>query len=262
MDLVKSVSIANMVNQRVAVIERIDAALKMLQEAREIADRAHVGFPYFQVSRHYYHRGGSSFGLEVDAEGARREIRNIVDVAAWQYLMSESGLMTFMDAKARERWKDELDKQDVPELTPENVEATFAAMYGQRGDMLERGVIECFKGLSWDYHTNVPQRFGKRIVLQGVRGWYSRAADKLDDLNRVFCLFDGVPEPDHRDAPGHKTESAAREKSHGVMDFPYFSVRWFKNGNCHLTFTRLEFVERMNQIIAKHYPGALPAEIR
>ena len=36
-------------------------------------------------------------------------------------------------------------------------------------------------------------------------------------------------------------------------------IRTFKNGNGHVTFTRPDLVERMNLIIAKHYPGALPA---
>jgi len=36
-------------------------------------------------------------------------------------------------------------------------------------------------------------------------------------------------------------------------------IRTFKNGNGHATFTRPDLVERMNLIIAKHYPGALPA---
>lgn len=39
----------------------------------------------------------------------------------------------------------------------------------------------------------------------------------------------------------------------------YLSIRTFKNGNGHVTFKRIDLVERMNTIIAKHYPGALPA---
>lgn len=39
----------------------------------------------------------------------------------------------------------------------------------------------------------------------------------------------------------------------------YLSIRTFKNGNGHVTFKRPDLVEKMNKIIAKHYPGALPA---
>ena len=32
-----------------------------------------------------------------------------------------------------------------------------------------------------------------------------------------------------------------------------------KNGNGHVTFLRMQPVYRMNEILAKHFPGALPA---
>jgi len=40
----------------------------------------------------------------------------------------------------------------------------------------------------------------------------------------------------------------------------YFHLRWFKNGNGHLTFKRADLVEQMNRILAKHYPNALASE--
>ncbi|ONZ24329.1 hypothetical protein A8F44_22135, partial [Burkholderia cenocepacia] len=39
-------------------------------------------------------------------------------------------------------------------------------------------------------------------------------------------------------------------------------LRWFKNGNGHLTFKRADLVDRMNLILAKHYPNALASEAR
>lgn len=37
----------------------------------------------------------------------------------------------------------------------------------------------------------------------------------------------------------------------------FFRVRYFQKGTAYLTFKRLELVERMNDIIAKHYLGML-----
>ncbi|HCR2982362.1 TPA: DUF4942 domain-containing protein [Serratia marcescens] len=37
----------------------------------------------------------------------------------------------------------------------------------------------------------------------------------------------------------------------------FFSIRYFQKGSVHITFKRPELVERMNDIIAKHYPGML-----
>ncbi|NUU65849.1 DUF4942 domain-containing protein [Enterobacteriaceae bacterium BIT-l23] len=38
-----------------------------------------------------------------------------------------------------------------------------------------------------------------------------------------------------------------------------FSIRYFQKGTGHITFKRLDRVEKMNDIVAKHYPGTLPA---
>lgn len=45
----------------------------------------------------------------------------------------------------------------------------------------------------------------------------------------------------------------------GQVENEYLQIRVYKNGNGHVTFKRPELVDRMNLIIAKHFPGALPA---
>lgn len=38
------------------------------------------------------------------------------------------------------------------------------------------------------------------------------------------------------------------------------SIRYFQKGSGHITFKRLDLMEKMNDIVAKHYPGMLPAK--
>jgi hypothetical protein len=38
-----------------------------------------------------------------------------------------------------------------------------------------------------------------------------------------------------------------------------FSIRYFQKGTGYITFNRLGLVEKMSDIVAKHYPGMLPA---
>jgi hypothetical protein len=35
-------------------------------------------------------------------------------------------------------------------------------------------------------------------------------------------------------------------------------VRLYRNGNGHVGFKRLDLIDSMNRIIARHYPNALP----
>ena len=260
-ELVKSVSIENMINQRAAVVERVMAALDLLSEAQGIARAAHVGFPDFGIDQGYRR---SSTGLG-DRAALDKAVLREIDSAAWKYLMDESGLRSFMDSKARAEWDSGLREGVVPELTVDTVASTFAGLYGARGDMFERGVIECFKSLSWTYKTNLPQKFGKRLIMQNLHsGGYCSVygkMDKLDDLMRVMCVADGKPEPDYRSGTSNLISAGLRE-SKGWPKFvenEMMSLKLFKNGNGHITFKRPELVNKLNLIIAKHYPGALPA---
>ncbi|MEW6343171.1 MAG: DUF4942 domain-containing protein [Pseudomonadota bacterium] len=264
-DLVKSISIANLANQRVAVVERIRAALDLLAEAQQLARAAHLGFPRLVLDESYGCRGRPAvtgeYAVRADAEAA---IVRIVDICGWDYLLSESGLRTFMDAQAREQWNKQIAEGDVPELTAANIEATFAQLYGARGDMFERGVIACFRRLSWDYKTNQPFRFGKRIIVRYLLSQGSlnhRVTDELDDLMRVFYVLDGKPEADHRHG-AYYLVSDAQQQRRAEAENDYFHLRWFKNGNGHLGFKRPDLVSQMNLILAKHYPNALASEAR
>lgn len=291
-ELVPSVSIANLVNQRAAVIDKVNAAIELLREASTIARAAHLGMPRVTMSTSYSRHGsdvelarafvhvqrdGSTWEREAShVADVARILRLGVDAAAWQYLMHESGMRSLMDAEARKTWDEAISKGDIPELTEANVRSTFKMLHDSRADIFERGVIACFKSLSWDHKTNLPQKFGKRIVITYLRSSVSGGSggrygggtslghpnydrcNRLDDLERVLTVLDGKPEPDHR--RGWYSRMASNDKTtEPPIDSDYLSVRSFRNGNAHITFKRPELVDRMNLILAKHYPGALPA---
>lgn len=290
-DLVPSVSIANLVNQRAAVLARLRSAVELVREASEIAAAGHLGMPRIMVSNTYGRhasdgRNIATAYLRTDRDGARwtdeaspaadidEMLTKGIDAAAWQYLMHESGLRSLMDATARQKWDGAINDGKIPELTDANIRSTFAMLHDQRGDMFERGVVACFKALSWSHTTNLPQKFGKRAILRFVRGQvapvrrgssgtrlgspnYNRCSS-LDDLERVFHVLDGKPEPDHRQG-WYGRIGAARSVNDPDPESDYLRVSTFRNGNGHLTFKRLDLVDKMNRIIAKHYPGALPA---
>jgi len=258
-DLVPSVSIAALILKRDAMVERIRQAHTLLGEANELAE----GLFGDECRGHRLglvnHRSRRDFSSEAGLNEMIRE----VDGRAWSYLLRESGLKTFMDAEAREKWFKAINKNDVPPLTQQNIEATFSALYESRGEMFERGVIAIYCSFSWDYKTNSPVKFGKRLVLRRIvdTGAYPtvshRGSNELDDLTRVLSVLDGKPEPDYRHGTYQRMIEARWPRESKDIELDYFSVRGFKNGNGHLTFSRQDLVDRMNAILAKHYPGAL-----
>jgi hypothetical protein len=257
-ELVPAVSIENLLNVRNGVLERYAKIRDLYAEARGMLDAINIRVPRVCVANGY-----RNDGRDVDDTHTLEYVGKSIDAETWGYLMRESGLRTFMDAKARETWDEKISKHEVPPLTIDNIEATFSDLYANRGRMFEDGVINVFKRLAWDYKTNSPVRFGKRIIVTYLAQYAGtspsfRTTDQVDDLMRVFHVLDGKPERDVRRAT-YQDMSAAWAKRERFYENEYIAVKWFKNNNGHITFKRLDLVDKLNDILAKHYPGALPA---
>lgn len=258
MELVRSISIDNLLNQREAVIDRFRKAQAMLEEAKQVADAAGITAEY--KTFHTLAVGDWQHCDFMEGERGLEKIIKRMDAWAWDKLLHDSGIRTFMHADARREWDKQIRDLDCPPLTRETIAETFKNLYASRGQMMEDGVIDVFRRLSWHYKTNLPQKFGKRLVItslaspDGSPSYWAKAADSLDDLVRVFCLFDGKPEPDHRQGMHAQIHDKKRER---FLDHEFFTLRWFKNGNGHLNFKRQDLVDRLNEIIERRYPGAL-----
>jgi hypothetical protein len=262
-DVVQSVSITHLLQQRDAVLERLAQAFGILQEAHDMAIAAHLGFPNIVASKDYRGQSQDVVGKHATDGAALNACRAAIDANAWRYLMDESGMRSLMSASKRREFDDQVSKSHMPELTREAVYATFGALHESRADMFEQGVIECFRKLSWRYKTNLPQKFGARIIVTYLCYSYGinhNAADHLDDLMRVFHVLDGKPEADHRQGCYAKLASVFRDQPSWPKRFAndYFEVRLFRNGNGHVFFKRPALIDAMNAIIGRHFPGTLP----
>lgn len=255
-ELIRSVSIDNMLNQREAVSSLLHRARILLLEAADLATAAHLGTVRDLFNPR--HHAPTNVNL-LDDDGHAKAL-HILDGPAWVFLMSESGNRTFLDKTARNTWDESISKGDYPPLTKETIVQTFGNLHLSREEMFDRGVLETFKRLSWNYKTNQPFKFGKRIILTYLCDQWGhlnhRPLDELEDLHRVFCVLDGQLEPDHRHGVGTAMRTVAANKD-TTWTGPYFAVRWYKKGTGHVTFTRPELVTAMNRILAKHYPHAL-----
>jgi len=266
LELIPSVSIENLLSQRDAIIERLRTAAKLFQEIDVLANSAFPQARYsYAVPALECRRLNSRFPDHLE------DFEKSVDATAWDHLLVASGLRTFMDAEARKKWDVSISERKVPPLTDENIRATFQDLYMKRNEMFENGVIAVYKSLSWDYKTNSPRRFGRRIILRccvdtfgnGAKRWVTgpcyEACNKLDDLIRVFSLLDGKPEPDSRMGAYKTLREAQWPKEQTTVELQgMLIVRGFKNGNGHITFLRSDLIDKMNLILAKHHSHTLP----
>lgn len=258
-----SISIANLLQQRDAILTLVQEAVEKITQAYTIAEAARLGFPDVTISREYRGHGLHMTCPYANTVDVLETAQACIDAGGWDRLIKDSGLRSLMSAAKRKEMEEAIHTKTIPALTRDAITTTFKALHESRAEMFEQGVIECFQRLSWHYKTNLPQKFGKRIVvsyLTSYGGGNFPQCDQLDDLLRVFYVCDGKPEADHCRSTYHLISEAMRATEiwpkQAAND--YFSVRLYKNQSGHVTFTRPDLVTRLNLIIAKHYPGALP----
>lgn len=265
-ELICSTSIERIVTGRNAALGQIEMLIQKLDEISRLTSS--IGG---NVANHWAMRQGHSYDcwLMQPVNKAMPVITRNIDRSIWRDLMLKSGMLTLMDAEARNQWAKNLEEGDLPAITEANILSTFEQLHHNKQDVFERGIINIFKGLSWDYKTNNPCYFGKKIIVNNLvkhdRWGYSLnwgwRRDQLTDLERMLYLLDGKTIPDNRHDVSIRFMDFVRDNPHQqVFEDDLFTIRYFQKGSGHIMFKRLDLVEKMNDIVAKHFPGMLPAK--
>ncbi|ECJ2934362.1 DUF4942 domain-containing protein [Salmonella enterica subsp. enterica] len=271
-ELIPSVAVDRIIAQRNSGVEMFMQGIKALQEAEKLLAAA-AGRDGFSGMAQLVESGLRGSRSAKGDEVIRRSICLHADRDIWQRLMEDTGMLTLMSAAQKKQWSTDLYSDNCPEISLDNVLATFRQLNASKAETFEQGVIDVFRNLSWDYKTNHPRYLGKRIIIDGVLDnfqgkWYSVRSygqERINDLARPFWLLDGKTVPDFRVSEGAQLSNFIQQggvNSVGeLLTCDYFTLRVFKKGSAHITFTRPDLVDRVNDIIARHYPGALPPAV-
>lgn len=265
-DVICSTSIERIVTGRNAALTRIESLISELDDISILTHDIGGGTVQEWGMREGHHY--DCWFTEKPVKAMKAMTRNI-DRRIWRDLMNKSGMLSLMDAQARDEWHKSLEKDDIPAISEDNILSTFEQLHQSKGEVFERGVINVFKGLSWDYKTNNPCYFGKKIIVNNLvkydKWGYSLSwgwrRDQLADLERMLFLLDGKTIPDNRHDVTIRLMDFIRDNPRQqVFEDDLFTIRLFQKGSGHITFKRMDLVEKMNDIIAKHYPGMLAAK--
>lgn len=195
-DVICSTSIERIVTGRNTALTQIEVLIQQLDDistlTRSIGGKTALDWAMKQDFR-------CGCWLMEKREAAMKAITRNLDRSIWWDLMKQSGMLSIMDAQAREQWYSSLEKDDIPAVSEVNIISTFEQLHLNKGEVFERGVINVFKSLSWDYMTNSPCRFGAKIIVSGLvkcDRWgfglnWSWQRDRLADLERMLMLLDG-----------------------------------------------------------------------
>ncbi|CAI1129793.1 TPA: DUF4942 domain-containing protein [Klebsiella pneumoniae] len=262
-ELICSTSIERIVTGRDTALKQIEQLIQQLDSISRLTSEIGGG-----TAQDWAMKVGHRYDswMTENTDKALPAITRNIDRSIWRDLMLKSGMMALMDAQARDQWHKNLEEGDLPAISEVNILSTFEQLHRNKMDVFERGIINVFKGLSWDYKTNSPCSFGKKIIVNNLVthnrwgfnlnwGW---RRDQLADLERMLFLLDGKPIPDNRgDVTTRLMDHIRDNPSKDVYEDDFFSVRYFQKGTAHITFKRPDLTEKMNDIVAKHYPGML-----
>lgn len=262
-ELILTTSIERVVTGRDSALKQIEQLIEQLDAISRLTSEIGGG-----TAQDWAMKPGHRYDswLTEKADKAMPAVTRNIDSSIWRDLMLKSGMMALMDAQARDQWHKNLEEGDLPAISEANILSTFELLHLNKMEVFERGIINVFKGLSWDYKTNSPCSFGKKIIINNLVshnrwgfslnwGW---RREQLADLERMLFLLSGKSIPDNRSDITTQLMAYIRDNpDKDVYEDEFFRVRYFQKGTAHLTFKRLDLVERMNDIIAKHYPGML-----
>ncbi|HCM2865159.1 TPA: DUF4942 domain-containing protein [Salmonella enterica subsp. enterica serovar Stanley] len=264
-DMICSTSIERIVTGRNAALEQIRTVTERIAEisalTRSIGGKAALDWGMKQDFR-------CGCWLMEKPEAAMKAITRNLDRSIWRDLMKKSGMLSLMDAQARDQWYRNLEGDDIPAISEANILSTFEQLHQSKDEVFEHGVINVFKSLSWDFKSNSPCKFGKKIIVNGLVkcdrwgfglnwGWQR---DRLADLERMLMLLDGKPAPDNRaDVTRRLGDHIHDNRGSNSYEDEMFKIKYFQKGTAHITFKRPELVDKLNDIIARHYPGRVAA---
>ena len=161
-DVICSTSIERIVTGRNVALAQIEALIQQLDDVstltRSIGGKTALDWAMKQDFR-------CGCWLMEKREAAMKAITRNLDHGIWRDLMKRSGMLSIMDAQARDQWYNSLEKDDIPAVSEENILSTFEQLHLNKGEVFERGVINVFKGLSWNFKTNSPASLGRKLSL-------------------------------------------------------------------------------------------------
>jgi len=80
---------------------------------------------------------------KIDVEGRMKAFMADTDASIWSYLLERSGIRSIMDVEAIKQWEASM-AEDIPEVTLENLTATFQTVMADADLIFKRGLANAF----------------------------------------------------------------------------------------------------------------------
>ena len=205
---------------------------------------------------------GGNAGLLYMKHG-RDEVVKSSTKGAWWYIIQQTRVLEMCSIKQRKQIEDQLERDELPQITEANVWALLEKLRKDLPEMLQQSVAEVYRILrpgacQWDlYKTNAKDKWevGSKLILSGyVETGYGHARvnhyreQDIRAIDNVFHLLDskGVAKyPDDLVT----TIDGALTKGESRCETEYFRCKMFPvTGTLHLEIKRDDLRKELNRI--------------
>lgn len=240
------------------------------------------------------HKASVSYFIEGNKQERARDYRSVAEIFRlegaigalnadfWQRALNMTDVFSYMPAKRREEWSAQIrsplgekaprlsrwDLKDgrvqkewtiepLPDFEEETVRSTVMGLLNSRQSFFAERVDGIFQNLSGDHVTNVPQGFGKRMII-----WAERKKDYITDLRQVVAKFMGRDDEPNWCSTNQLLAAAGRQSGKWMsIDGGSMRIRTYMKGTAHFE-VHPEMAWKLNMVLASLHPMAIPAEFR
>mgnify|MGYP005858594885 CR=1 FL=1 len=231
---------------------RIKEGYDLLIEADQTQNRVFSAYRPGGFHRSYVH----------EKEKTLKEFR----VQAWRFIVNSLGIYNLMSLKRQNEFDENCTEGNLPEISRETVFAFLDDVMNGASEIVAETVREVYDYLrpgarAYNKHKtntkNARWYLGEKVVLTSVldvngHAWTTEYSmniwrrDYLIQIDRVMHLLDGAGIPDGYLSPLVDAIQTTPYYSGASGETDYFSFKCYFNGNLHLTFKRLDLVDRLN----------------
>lgn len=275
-DIIPRSTIESIVALRNVALEKFGGAYVALTDANKAIQEAHAASAAAapnQINSYTFQSDRARKDFLCKLEIASEEnflsaARRLTDIAVWSYIIEMTELESVMDKEEKDKLRTELN-EDPPEVTVDNIHATLERFVQEADTIWRRGVANCFSKLDRRFRSHTGWKIGSRVILDrafddwGHWNFHRNHQDTLIDIERAFYILDGSRVPEHWYGITSAIDQARRSDGHSLsprqteVSSEFFTVRIYKNGNCHIWFRRDDLVEKVNKTLAEYYGEVL-----
>ena len=256
-------------NQIESLINRYNTELQCIKELSNnvLNSDSKTALTYFLQAKKCDLYGSIEDLFEIDAAA------KILNTDYWRKLFNLTDIFRYMPQSRREKWDEQIDKNECPVFEREIVYHNLEVLLSQRYKFFAERVSGVFFKLSGEHVTNRPEGFSKRMIYNFA--YYSRygldvnttCAGYLADLRMIIHKLCGIENRIVKE--GHDRYSAAKimaicAEETGVwheIDGGLMKIKAFKKGTMHIEIAS-DIAILLNEILGSMYPTAIPAKFR